>query len=146
MVGSSSVGAVLKPAGLDLSRGIISVNWGKDPDDPTWDNDPGMKRWRAFMDKYYPEGDKHSSFNTYGYGTAQTLENLLRACGDELTRENVMKQMINLKNFEYDLLLPGITISGSPTDYRSIKQLQMMRFNGERWEGFGPIITDDLNG
>jgi branched-chain amino acid transport system substrate-binding protein len=145
-INSTSVGGVLKPAGLDASRGIISVNYGKDPDDPTWDNDPGMKRWRAFMDKYYPEGDKHSSFNTYGYGNAQTLVNVLRACGDNLTRESVMDHLLNLKDVEFDLLLPGITISGSPTDYRSIKQLQMMRFNGERWEGFGPIITDDYSG
>jgi branched-chain amino acid transport system substrate-binding protein len=145
-INSTSVGGVLKPAGLDASRGIISVNYGKDPDDPTWDNDPGMKRWRAFMVKYYPEGDKHSSFNTYGYGNAQTLVNVLRACGDNLTRESVMDHLLNLKDVEFDLLLPGITISGSPTDYRSIKQLQMMRFNGERWEGFGPIITDDYSG
>jgi branched-chain amino acid transport system substrate-binding protein len=128
------------------SRGIISVNWGKDPGDPTWDNDPGMKKWRAFMDKYYPEGDKNSSFNTYGYGTAQTLEKMLRACGDNLTRENVMKQFTNMKDVELDLLLPGIVMNTSPTDYRMIKRLQMMRFNGERWEGFGPIIADDLNG
>jgi ABC-type branched-subunit amino acid transport system substrate-binding protein len=143
---SSSVGGVLKPAGLDLSRGIISVNWSKDPGDPTWDNDDGMKKWRAFMDKYYPEGDKDSSFNTYGYSTAQTLEKVLRACGDNLTRENVMKQVTSMKDVELDLLLPGIVINTSPTDYRIIKQLQMMRFNGERWEGFGPLITDDLNG
>ena len=143
---SSSVGAVLKPAGLDASRGIISVNYGKDPDDPTWDNDPGMKRWRAFMDKYYPEGDKHSNLNSYGYGNAQTLVNLLRACGDNLTRENVMAQLANIKDFEFDLLLPGISIYSSPTDYRGIRQLQMMRFNGERWEGFGPIISDDYKG
>jgi branched-chain amino acid transport system substrate-binding protein len=143
---SSSVGGVLKPAGLDISRGIISVNWGKDPGDPTWDNDDGMKKWRAFMDKYYPEGDKDSSFNTYGYSTAQTLEKVLRACGDNLTRENVMKQVTSMKDVELDLLLPGIVINTSPTDYRIIKQLQMMRFNGERWEGFGPLITDDLNG
>jgi branched-chain amino acid transport system substrate-binding protein len=146
IVGSTSVGGVLKPAGLDVSRGIVSVNWGKDPDDPTWDNDPGMKRWRAFMDKFYPEGDRHSSLNTYGYGNAQTLVNLLRACGDNLTRENVMAQLASLKDFEFDLLLPGISIYSSPNDYRGIRQLQMMRFNGERWEGFGPIIADDLSG
>jgi len=145
-INSSSVGGVLKPAGLDISRGIISVNWGKDPGDPTWDNDPGMKKWRAFMDKYYPEGDKNSSFNTYGYGVAQGLEAALRACGDNLTRENVMKQVTSMKNVETDLLLPGIVMNTSPTDYRPIKQLQMMRFNGERWEGFGPLIADDLSG
>jgi branched-chain amino acid transport system substrate-binding protein len=145
-INSSSVGGVLKPAGLDISRGIISVNWGKDPGDPTWNNDPGMKKWRAFMDKYYPEGDKNSSFNTYGYGVAQTLEAALRACGDNLTRENVMKQVTSMRNVETDLLLPGIVMNTSPGDYRPIKQLQMMRFNGERWEGFGPIITDDYSG
>jgi ABC-type branched-subunit amino acid transport system substrate-binding protein len=143
---SSSVGGVLKPAGFDASQGIISVNYGKDPGDPTWDNDPGMKRWRAFMDKYYPEGDKNSSLNTYGYATAQLLEGLLRACGDNLTRENVMKQATRMKDVPGDLLLPGMVVNTSPTDYRLIKQLQMMRFKGERWEGFGPIITDDLNG
>jgi branched-chain amino acid transport system substrate-binding protein len=105
-----------------------------------------MKKWRAFMDKYYPEGDKNSSFNTYGYGVAQGLEAALRACGDNLTRENVMKQVTSMKNVETDLLLPGIVMNTSPTDYRPIKQLQMMRFNGERWEGFGPLIADDLSG
>jgi ABC-type branched-subunit amino acid transport system substrate-binding protein len=143
---SSSVGGVLKPAGLDASQGIISVNYGKDPGDPTWDNDPGMKKWRAFMDKYYPEGDKNSSFNTYGYGTAQVLAMVLLNCGDNLTRENVMKQATSLKNVQFDLSLPGMVINTSPTDYRVNKQLQMMRFKGERWEGFGPIITDDYSG
>ena len=143
---SSSVGGVLKPAGFDASQGIISVNYGKDPGDPTWDNDPGMKKWRAFMDKYYPEGDKNSSFNTYGYGTAQLLAMVLLNCGDNLTRENVMKQATNLKNVQTDLSLPGMVINTSPTDYRVNKQLQMMRFKGERWELFGPIITDDYSG
>jgi ABC-type branched-subunit amino acid transport system substrate-binding protein len=145
-VNSSSVGGVLKPAGFDASQGIISVNYVKDPGDPTWDNDPGMKKWRAFMDKYYPEGDKNSSFNTYGYLTAQVLTMVLLNCGDNLTRENVMKQATNLKNVQTDLSLPGMVINTSPTDYRVNKQLQMMRFKGERWEGFGPIITDDYSG
>ncbi len=143
---SSSVGGVLKPAGFDASQGIISVNYGKDPGDPTWDNDPGMKTWRVFMDKYYPEGDKNSSFNTYGYAAAQLLALVLRNCGDNLTRENVMKQATSLKDVQLDLLLPGMVINTSPTDYRAIKQLQMMRFKGERWERFGPIITDDYSG
>jgi branched-chain amino acid transport system substrate-binding protein len=145
-INSSSVGGVLKPAGFDASQGIISVNYGKDPGDPTWDNDPGMKTWRVFMDKYYPEGDKNSSFNTYGYGAAQLLALVLRNCGDNLTRENVMKQATSLKDVQLDLLLPGMVINTSPTDYRVNKQLQMMRFKGERWEGFGPIITDDYSG
>jgi branched-chain amino acid transport system substrate-binding protein len=142
-VNSSSVGGALKPAGLDASHGIISVNYGKDPGDPTWDNDPGMNAWRTFMDKYYAEGDKNSSLNTYGYSSAQLLTLVLRNCGDNLTRENVMKQATSLKDVRLDLLLPGMVVNTSPTDYHVIKQVQMMRFNGERWEGFGPIITDD---
>ncbi|MGO4716704.1 ABC transporter substrate-binding protein [Bradyrhizobium sp. 2TAF24] len=142
-INSQSVGGVMKPAGFENAQGVVSVNYGKDPGDPTWDNDPGMKKWRAFMDKYYPEGDKNSSFNTYGYGVAQTLETVLRQCGDDLTRENVMRQAANLKDLSYDLSLPGIIITTSPTDFRVIKQLQMIRFKGERWESFGPIINDD---
>jgi branched-chain amino acid transport system substrate-binding protein len=142
-VNSSSVGGALKPAGLDASHGIISVNYGKDPGDPTWDNDPGMNAWRTFMDKYYAEGDKNSSLNTYGYSSAQLLTLVLRNCGDNLTRENVMKQATSLKDVRLDLLLPGMVVNTSPTDYHVIKQVQMMRFNGERWEGFGPIINED---
>jgi ABC-type branched-subunit amino acid transport system substrate-binding protein len=142
-VNSSSVGGALKPAGLDASHGIISVNYGKDPGDPTWDNDPGMNAWRTFMDKYYAEGDKNSSLNTYGYSSAHLLTLVLRNCGDNLTRENVMKQATSLKDVRLDLLLPGMVVNTSPTDYHVIKQVQMMRFNGERWEGFGPIINDD---
>jgi branched-chain amino acid transport system substrate-binding protein len=145
-INASSVGGVLKPAGFNASQGIISVTYGKDPGDPTWDNDPGMKKWRAFMDDHYPEGDKNSNLNTYGYGNAQILEVLLRACGDNLTRENVMKQATSMKDVQTDLLLPGMVINTTPTDYRAIKQLQMMRFKGERWELFGPIITDDYSG
>jgi len=142
-INSQSVGGVFKPAGFENSQGIISVNYGKDPGDSSWDNDAGMKKWRAFMDKYYPDGDKNSSFNTYGYGVAQLLETVLRQCGDDLTRENVMKQAASLKNVSLDISLPGITISTTPTDYRVVKQLQMIRFKGEGWESFGPIITDD---
>jgi len=140
---SNSVGGVLKPAGFDASQGIVSVNLIKDPGDPMWDNDPGMMKWRAFMDKYYPTGDKNSNFGTGGYGIAQVLEVVLRNCGDNLTRENVMKQAASMKDVQGDLSLPGIMINTSPTDYRVVKQLQMMRFKGERWEVFGPIITDD---
>jgi len=101
-----------------------------------------MKRYLDFMAKYYPEGDKNSLFNTYGYSTAQLLIHTLKQCGDDLTRENVMKQATSLKNVETDLALPGIRANTSPTDYRVNKQLQMERFNGERWELFGPIIED----
>ena len=132
----------MQPAGLEASKGVISVNYGKDPLDPTWKDDPGMKKYFDFMAKYYPEGDKNSNFNTYGYSTAQLMVHVLKQCGDDLTRENVLKQATNLKNVQLDLALPGILANTTPNDYRVNKQLQMMRFNGERWELFGPILED----
>ncbi|CCD86173.1 putative branched-chain amino acid ABC transporter, periplasmic binding protein [Bradyrhizobium sp. ORS 285] len=141
-INATSVGAVLQPAGLEASKGVISVNYGKDPLDPQWKDDPGMKRYFEFMAKYYPDGDKNSNFNTYGYGNAELLVTILRMCGDNLTRENVMKQAASLKDVVGDLSLPGMKINTSPTDYRVNKQLQMMKFNGERWELFGPILED----
>jgi ABC-type branched-subunit amino acid transport system substrate-binding protein len=141
-INATSVGAVMQPAGLEASKGVISVNYGKDPLDPTWKDDPGMKKYFDFMAKYYPEGDKNSSINTYGYGTAQLMVHVLKQCGDNLTRENVLKQATNLKDVQLDLALPGISASTTPDDYRVNKQLQMMKFNGERWEMFGPILED----
>jgi len=141
-INATSVGAVMQPAGLEASKGVISVNYGKDPSDPTWKDDAGMKRYFDFMAKYFPEGDKNSSFNTYGYSTAQLMVHVLKQCGDDLTRENVLKQATNLKNVQLDLALPGILGNTTPNDYRVNKQLQMMKFNGERWELFGPIIED----
>nr|QDP23263.1 ABC transporter substrate-binding protein [Bradyrhizobium cosmicum] len=141
-INATSVGAVLKPAGLDAAKGLISVNYGKEPLDPTWKDDAGLKRYFDFMDKYYPDGDKDSNFNTYGYSTAQLLVHVLKQCGDDLTRENVMKQAASLKDVVSDTALPGIKANTSPTDYRVNKQLQMMKFNGERWELFGPILED----
>jgi branched-chain amino acid transport system substrate-binding protein len=141
-INATSVGAVMKPAGLDASKGVISVNYGKDPLDPNWKDDPGMKKYFEFMAKYYPDGDKDSSFNTYGYSTTQLLVHVLKQCGDDLTRENVLKQATNLKNVQLDLALPGILANTTPDDYRVNKQLQMMKFNGERWELFGPILED----
>ena len=141
-INATSVGAVMQPAGLEAAKGVISVNYGKDPLDPTWKDDPGMKRYFDFMAKYYPEGDKNSNFNTYGYSTAALLVHVLKMCGDNLTRENVMKQATSLKDVQGDLALPGMKINTSPTDYRVNKQLQMERFNGERWELFGPILED----
>jgi len=141
-INATSVGAVMKPAGLEAAKGVISVNYGKDPLDPTWKDDPGMKRYFDFMAKYYPDGDKDSNFNTYGYATTQLLIHVLKQCGDNLTRENVMKQAASLKDVTTDIALPGIKANTSPTDYRVNKQLQMMKFNGERWELFGPILED----
>ena len=141
-INATSVGAVMKPAGLEASKGVISVSYGKDPLDPTWKDDPGMKSYFDFMAKYYPEGDKNSSFNAYGYSTAQLMVHVLKQCGDDLTRQNVLKQATNLKNVQLDLALPGIVGSTTPDDYRVNKQFQMMKFNGERWELFGPILED----
>ena len=139
---ATSVGAVMKPAGLDAAKGVISVNYGKDPLDPTWKDDAGMKKYFEFMAKYYPDGDKDSSFNSYGYSTSQLMIYVLEKCGDNLTRENVMKVATSLKNVQLDLSLPGIVNTTTPDDYRVNKQLQMMKFNGERWELFGPILED----
>ena len=141
-INATSVDAVMKPAGLEASKGVISVNYGKDPLDPTWKDDAGMKRYFEFMAKYYPDGNKDSSFNAYGYSTSQLMIYVLEKCGENLTRENVMKQATSLKNVVLDLALPGIVGNTTPDDYRVNKQLQMMKFNGERWELFGPIIED----
>ena len=141
---SNSVGSVLKPAGLENAKGILSTNYLKDPTDPTWKEDPAIKEWAAFMDKYLPEGDKTSTFSVYGYLLAQTMVQVLKQCGDELTRENVMRQAANLKDFEPGLLLPGIKINTSPTDYFPVEQMQMSRFNGEHGELFGPAIGGEV--
>ena len=141
-INASPVSATLKPAGLDISKDIISTNYGKDPGDPQWKDDPGLKAYFDFMDKYYPEGDKTSTFTVYGYLVAQTMVEVLKNCKDDLTRANVMKQAASLKRLNHSMLLPGITINTSDKDFAPIKQMQMEKFNGERWELFGPIIED----
>jgi len=138
---SNSVGSVLKPAGLEASKDVLSTGYLKDPTDPTWDNDAGKKEWLAFMDKYFPDGDKTSSFTVYGYTVAQTLAQVLKQAGDNLTRENVMKQAASLKDLSLPMLLPGITINTSAKDFYPIEQMQMQKFTGERWELFGPVIS-----
>jgi len=142
---SASVGGVMKPAGYENSQGILSANYAKDGADPQWDNDPGMKKFYAFLDKYFPEGDRLNGSVVFGYGAAQTLTKVLEMCGDDLTRDNVMRQAASLKDFEPDTLLPGIKINTSPTDFAPIKQLQMMRFKGEKWDMFGDIIAGGMN-
>ena len=138
---SNSVGSVLKPAGMENAKDVVSTAYYKDPTDPTWKDDVGFKHWGEFMAKYFPEGDKSSSFTVYGYSVAQTLVQVLKQCGDNLTRENVMKQAANLKDFEPEMLLPGIKVNTSPTDFYPIEQMQLMRFNGQRWELFGPVLS-----
>ena len=137
---SVSVATVLTPAGLDKSVGIISSNYGKDPTDPQWANDPGMNEWRAFMKKYYPEGSLQDTSNVYGYGVARTVVQALKQAGDNLTRENVMKQAASLQKFEPGTLLPGISINTSPTDYAPIQAVQLAKFDGKTWVLFGDVI------
>src|SRR6516165_3167549 len=137
----SSVAATLKPAGLELSKDIVSDFYLKDPTDPQWKDDAGYKWWIGFINKYYPEGDKTDINNVYGPSNAATIVKVLKQCGDELTRENVMKQAANLHDFTVPMLLPGITINTSPTDFAPIKQVQMGRFDGERWQLFGSLLT-----
>jgi branched-chain amino acid transport system substrate-binding protein len=138
---SRSVGSVLKPAGLENSKGILSAAYLKDPTDRTWATDAGFAQWRAFMDKYYPEGDKSDAATVTGYSVSQTLMQVLKQCGDELTRANVMRQAANLHDFELPMLLPGIKINTGPNDFFPIKQMQMARFTGDHWELFGPMLT-----
>jgi branched-chain amino acid transport system substrate-binding protein len=138
---SQSVGSVLKPAGLENSKDILSSYYLKDPTDPQWKNDAAYKDWAAFMEKYYPEGDRTSTFPVYGYTVTQTLVQVLKQCGDDLTRANVMKQAASLKEFELGMLLPGIKINTSATDWYPIKQMQMQQFDGERWIPVGPILS-----
>jgi len=143
---SASVGAVIRPAGLENAQGILTALYGKDPTDPVWNDDPGRKEWLAFMDKYYPEGDKTSSFPVYGYSVARTMVQVLQQCGDDLTRANVMKQAASLKDYETGMSLPGIKINTSPTDFYPIEQMQMGRFNGESFVPFGPILDGEIGG
>ena len=142
---SASVGSVIKPAGFENSQGIISAAYAKDGADSQWDNDPGMKKFLAFLDKYHPEGNKIDGSVVYGYGAAQTLVKVLEMCGDNLTRENVMKQAASLKDFTPDTLLPGVKINTSATDFAPISQLQLMRFKGDKWDLFGDIMSGDVS-
>jgi hypothetical protein len=139
---SASVGSVMKPAGYANSQDVLSAAYLKDPKDPTWKDDAGMKEWAAFMDKYYPEGDKEDAATVFGYGVSQGIVQVLKQCGDDLTRENVMRQAANL-NMEIGIYLPGTKIKTSPTDFSPLEQLQMQRFKGESWELFGPLMSGE---
>src|SRR6201992_1927890 len=142
-INATPVSQTLVPAGLDNAKDIISVNYGKDPLDPQWDNDEGMKRYKAFMAKWAPAEDANSGIATYGYSTAALLVQVLKQCGDDLTRENLMKQVTNINGYTADLALPGMTTTTTPDDWRINKQFQMMKFDGQRWVLFGSILTDD---
>jgi branched-chain amino acid transport system substrate-binding protein len=137
---SASIGAVFRPAGLEASKGILTVGYFKDPINPEWKADPAVKGWHAFMDRYFPDGDKTSTFIGYAYIVASALVQVLRQCGDELTRENVMRQAANLKDVDLPLLEPGIKVNTSPSDYFPIEQARVARFDGERWVHLGPVM------
>jgi branched-chain amino acid transport system substrate-binding protein len=137
----NSVGATLKPAGPENAKDIVSDFYLKDPTDPQWQHDQGYKDWIAFMDKFYPDGDKTDLGNVTGPSLAATLVQALKQCGDDLTRDNVMKQAANLNDFTVPMLLPGIKINTTPTDFAPIKQVQMAKFDGQRWNLFGDLLT-----
>ncbi|MCC8944517.1 MULTISPECIES: ABC transporter substrate-binding protein [Bradyrhizobium] len=143
---SASVGSVIKPAGFENAQDIISAAYLKDASDKQWDNDPGMKEFYAFMAKDFPEGDKLDGGTVVGFGVAQTLVQVLKQCGDNLTRENIMKQAASLKDFRTEVLLPGVKINTAANDFAPISQLQLMKFKGEKWELFGEVISADVGG
>jgi branched-chain amino acid transport system substrate-binding protein len=142
----ASVGSVMKPAGYENGQDILSAAYAKDGADAQWDNDEGMKKFYAFLAKYAPGMDRADGSVVFGYGHAQTVVQVLKQAGDDLTRENIMKQAASLKDFVPDTLLPGVKISTGPTDFYPIEQLQMQRFKGEKWELFGPVIGGEIGG
>ncbi|WP_420131908.1 ABC transporter substrate-binding protein [Rhodopseudomonas sp.] len=141
---SASIGAVIRPAGLDNAQGLVSAAYNKDAADPQWADDPGMKRFHAFLDAYAPDANRGDNSVAYGYGAAQCLVEVLRRAGDDLSRANVMRAAASLKGYAPDTLLPGITITTAADDFHPIEQLRLMRFSGDHWELFGPVIDGEL--
>ena len=143
---SVSIGSVMKPAGFENGQGIISSINLKDPTDPQWRDDPAMKAWNAFLDKYYPDANRADVNVMYAYIVSQGLVHVLKNCGNDLRRENIMKQAASMRDFEPLGLLPGVKVNTSPTDFAPLSQLQLMRFKGESWERFGDVISSDVGG
>jgi branched-chain amino acid transport system substrate-binding protein len=143
---SASIGSVIKPAGFDASQNIISSAYLKDTSDPQWKNDAGMKAFDEFLTKYFPEGNRVDASVMYGYTVAQGLVFVLKNCGDNLTRENIMKQAASIRDLQLGGLLPGVKVNTSATDFAPISQLQLMKFKGEKWDLFGDIISGDVGG
>ena len=135
----TSVETALKPAGLEKALGLVTAHYFK-ADSATWKDDPGFLEYWAFMKKYYPEGNADDGIHVYGYAAAWAFVDLLKRCGDDLTRENLMRQATSLKNVANPMLFPGSTLNTSPTDYHPFKQMQMMRFDGTKWVRFGEIL------
>ncbi len=143
---SASIGSVIRPAGPENAQDIISSAYLKDPTDPQWKDDAGMKAWNAFLDKYYPEANRADGSVMYAYTVAQGLVHVLKNCGNDLTRANIMKQAASIKKLELGGLLPGVKVNTSDTDFAPLSQLQLMRFKGETWERFGDILSSDVGG
>ncbi len=137
---SISAGSVITPAGPERAVGIISAAYLKDPTDPTWKDDPGMNGWRAFMRKYMPDADLTDAGPVFAYGVTSTLLQVLKQCGSDFSRENVMKQAANLHDVDVPVLLPGIKVNTSATNFHPIRQMQLEKWNGKSWELFGPVI------
>ncbi|QND72881.1 ABC transporter substrate-binding protein [Tardiphaga robiniae] len=137
---AASIAGTLRPAGVENSIGIISAAYSKDPTDPRWKDDAGVAEFKAFMRQYYADGDAADLSNVYGFSVAQTFEQVLRQCGDDLTRENLMRQAAHLKIVSLPMLLPGIDIITGPTDYEPVEKMQLMRFDGTNWNLFGEVI------
>jgi branched-chain amino acid transport system substrate-binding protein len=137
---SASIASALRPAGLQNAVGVVSTSFLKDASDAAWKEDPPIKDWSAFMDKYYPDGDKEDGYAIFGYAAAETLLQVLSQCGDDLTRENVMRQAASLRNYQGRVVLPGIVINTGPTDFRPIKQLRLVQFDGYAWQPIGDVI------
>ncbi|MFT3800909.1 MAG: ABC transporter substrate-binding protein [Burkholderiaceae bacterium] len=138
---ANSVATVIQPAGPQYAVGAISAAYLKDPVDPSWANDEAMLRWRAFMDKWYPDGDKTDVYNVTGYYIASFMHKLLEGCGNDLTRENLMRVAESAKNWRFDVLVPGIEVTTGPTDHGAIEQMRLMRFDGTRWVLFGDLLA-----
>ena len=136
----ASTGSVLVPAGLEKAVGLITVAYYKDPNDAKWKADPAVMEWRAFMAKYYPEGDTKDASNVFGFIAAQAMVQILKQCGNDLTRENVMKQAASIKDFKMPLLLPGMAMNTSATDFFPFEQAQLQKFNGTAWDLFGEVL------
>jgi branched-chain amino acid transport system substrate-binding protein len=142
---SASISSAIKPAGFENAQGVISSAYFKDPTDTQWKDDADVKAWNAFLDKYYPEANRADASVMYGYIASQVMVEVLKQCGNDLTRANVMKQAASLHDFTVSGLLPGMKINTSPSDFAPISQLQLERFKGETWERFGDIISSDVS-
>jgi len=137
---AASIANALRPAGLQNAVGVISTSFLKDAGDVTWKEDPAIKAWLAFMDKYYPDGDREDAYALFGYAAAETLMQVLTQCGNDLSRENIMRQAESLKNYQNPIALPGIAINTGPTDFRPIKQMRLVQFDGSAWQPIGDVI------